>query len=96
MRPSTGSCWPSVRLRPRGGELAVLPELIDGLDLKGCLVSLDALACQPGIANRIVSRGGDYLITLKGNQRKAHAEVRDWFAASAFALGAPLRPRADA
>jgi DDE_Tnp_1-associated/Transposase DDE domain len=52
----------------RGGELAVLPELLDGLDLRGCLVSLDALACRPGIAGQIVSRGGDYLITLKGNR----------------------------
>src|SRR5919107_5325773 len=78
------------------GELTVLPELLDGLDLRGCLVSLDALACRPEIAERIVGRGGDYLITLKGNQRKVHAEVRDWFAANAFAPGAPLRPCFDA
>ena len=31
----------------KGGELGVLPELLDGLDLRGCLVSLDALACRP-------------------------------------------------
>jgi predicted transposase YbfD/YdcC len=80
----------------KGGELAVLPELLDGLDLAGCLVSLDALACQPAIAERIVGRGGDYLLALKGNRKKAHAEVKAWFAASAFALGAPLRPCFDA
>jgi predicted transposase YbfD/YdcC len=80
----------------KGGELAVLPELLDSLDLRGCLVSLDALACRPGIAERIVGRGGDYLLALKGNQRKVHAEVRDWFAANAFAPGAPLRPCFDA
>jgi hypothetical protein len=68
----------------RGGELAVLSDLLDGLEPRGCLVSLDALACQPGIAERIVGRGGDYLLTLKGNRKKAHAEVRDWFAANAF------------
>ena len=79
-----------------GGELAALPELLDGLDLRGCLVGLDALAGRPEIAERIVSRGGDYLITLKGNQRKAHTEVKAWFAANAFALGAPLRPCFDA
>ena len=38
-----------------------------------------------------------HLITLKGNQRKAHAEVKDWFASNAFAPGASLRPcREDA
>src|ERR671912_1134937 len=78
------------------GELTVLPELLDGLDLRGCLVSLDALACRPEVAAQIAARGGDYLITLKGNQGKVHAEVRDWFAANAFALGAPLRPVFDA
>ena len=80
----------------KGGELAALPELLDGLDLKGCLASLDALACQPPVAGQIVSRGGDYLITLKGNQRKADAEVKGWFASNAFALGASLRPCFDA
>src|SRR3954468_23854272 len=80
----------------KGGELAVIPELLDGLDLAGCLVSLDALACQPGIAERVVGRGGDYLLALKGSRKKAHAEVRDWFAANAFALGASLRPCFDA
>ena len=78
------------------GELTVLPDLLDGLDLGGCLVSLDALACRPEIAERVVSRGGDYLLTLKGNRKKAHTEVKGWFAANAFALGAPLRPCFDA
>ena len=73
------------------GELTVLPELLDGLDLCGCLVSLDALACRPEIAQQIGRRGGDYLITLKGNQRKVHAEVRDWFATNAFARGGSLQ-----
>jgi predicted transposase YbfD/YdcC len=80
----------------KGGELAVLPELLDGLDLEGCLVSLDALACHPAVAERVVSRGGDYLMTLKANRKKAHAEVRDWFATNAFALGTPLHPCFDA
>jgi hypothetical protein len=59
------------------------------------LVSLDALACRPEIAARVVGRGGDCLLTRKGNQRKAHAEVKAWFAANAFAPGAPLRPFFD-
>src|ERR671927_1274430 len=71
----------------KGGELAVIPELLDGLDLRGCLVSLDALACHPGIAERILGGDGNYLLALKGNRKKAHAEVKAWFATHAFALG---------
>ena len=78
------------------GELTVLPDLLDGLDLHGCLVSLDALACRPDIAGHIIGQGGDYLLALKGNRKKAHAEVKAWFATNAFALGAPLRPVFDA
>jgi predicted transposase YbfD/YdcC len=48
------------------------------------------------IAERIVGRGGDYLLALKGNRGKAHAEVRAWFATNAFAPGAGLRPVFDA
>ena len=36
------------------------------------------------------------MLTLKGNRGRAYAEVRDWFATNAFALGAPLRPCFDA
>jgi predicted transposase YbfD/YdcC len=80
----------------KGGELAVLPDLLDGLDLRGCPVSLDALACHPEVAGRITGRGGDYLLALKGNRKKAHAEVKAWFATNAFAPGASLRPCFDA
>src|SRR4029079_18265572 len=76
------------------GELTVLPDLLDGLDLHGCLVSLDALACRPDIAGHIIGQGGDYLLTLKGNRKKAHAEVEAWFATNAFARrAAPSRLR---
>src|SRR3954470_3512252 len=78
------------------GELSVLPSLLDGLDLRGCLVSLDALAGRPEVATQIIGRGGDYLLALKGNQTKAHAEVRRWFEANAFSLGGSLRPCCDA
>jgi predicted transposase YbfD/YdcC len=78
------------------GELSVLPGLLDGLDLRGCLVSLDALACRPDVAEQITARGGDYLLALKANRRKAHAAVQDWFAAQAFDRGAPLRACFDA
>src|SRR3954468_9456013 len=78
------------------GELSVLPSLLDGLELRGCLVSLDALACRPEIAAQITGRGGDYLLTLNGNQKKAHAAVKSWFEANAFALDGSLRPCFDA
>jgi predicted transposase YbfD/YdcC len=80
----------------KGGEAAAVPAVLDGLRIEGCLVSLDALSCRREIAEHIVSRGADYLLTLKGNQGKAHDEVRAWFAEHAFDRGADLRPCLDA
>lgn len=80
----------------KGGETSALPAMLDGLRLDDCLVSLDALSCRREVAEHIVSRGADYLLTLKANQGKVHDEVRAWFAAHAFDRGAELRPCFDA
>jgi predicted transposase YbfD/YdcC len=79
----------------QAGELSALPAVLDGLNLKGCLLSLDALGCQRTTAEEIVGRGGEYLLTLKANQGTIYQEVQSWFAAHAFARGATLRPRLD-
>jgi predicted transposase YbfD/YdcC len=80
----------------KGGETSALPAVVDGLRLDGCLVSLDALSCRREAAEHIVSRGADYLLTLKANQGRMHDEVRAWFAEHAFDRGADLRPCHDA
>lgn len=59
----------------KGQELAALPDLLALLDVRGCLVSLDALGCQPAIAAQISQQGGDYLLALKGNQATLLAEA---------------------
>src|SRR4051794_12142370 len=74
---------------PGAGERAAVPALLDGLDLTGCLVTLDAGFCQKGIAREIRARDADYLVCLKANQRKLHAAVRAWFDQRCLARGVP-------
>ena len=83
------------RVAEKGGEPAVLEDLLAGLDVRGALVSLDAASCHPNAAGAIVARDADYLIALKGNSRALHAATRDWFAAHAFTVGGGLRPCSD-
>ena len=64
----------------KGGELAAVPELLRALELRGCLVSLDALGCQRDIAGLIRERGADYLLAVKGNQPTLHQALDDAFA----------------
>lgn len=54
--------------RAKSNEITAIPELLDALDLRGALVSIDAVACQPAIAQRILSAQGDYLLAVKNNQ----------------------------
>lgn len=50
----------------RGGKVAAVQDVLDGLCLDFCLVSLDALSCRREVAGHIVARGADYLLTLTG------------------------------
>lgn len=56
-------------------ESAAVLKLLDFLSLKGRIVTTDALNCQREIARRIVAKGGDYALALKGNHRALHDEV---------------------
>jgi predicted transposase YbfD/YdcC len=79
----------------KSNEITAVPELLDTLDLKGNIVTLDAMGCQKAIASKILERGADYLVTLKANQGKIFAAVRDHCLETCFALGASNRPASD-
>lgn len=52
----------------KSNELSAIPQLLETIYLKGFLVSIDAQGCQKAVAGQIVGKGGDYLLTVKGNQ----------------------------
>jgi predicted transposase YbfD/YdcC len=52
----------------KSNEITAIPALLKMLDLEGCVVTIDAIGCQTEIANQIVEQGGDYLLSVKGNQ----------------------------
>lgn len=64
-------------------EITAIPVLLDTLaeggQLKGALVTIDAMGCQGDIAGKILEHGGDYLLALKGNQPTLEADVADYF-----------------
>lgn len=66
---------------PEGSnEIAVIPDLLEALDLKGATVTIDAIGCQKEIAEKIVEQGGEYLLALKANQKTLFNAVQDLFA----------------
>lgn len=64
-------------------EITAIPDLLDHLaetdQLKGALVTIDAMGCQVAVADKIVEHKADYLLALKGNQPTLEAEVADYF-----------------
>jgi hypothetical protein len=59
----------------KSNEIRAIPELIKVLDIAGCLVTIDAMACQKEIVNLISQKGGDYIIALKKNQKNLYKSV---------------------
>src|SRR5262245_24770860 len=73
-------------------EIAAVPELLAVLDLEGALVTLDAAGCQKATLGQIREQGGDYLVTVKGNQPALQKAIRAAFdrAAEADCAGCDL------
>jgi predicted transposase YbfD/YdcC len=64
-------------------EITAIPEILDELaeakQLKGAMVTIDAMGCQVDIADKIVAHEADYLLALKGNQPTLETDVEDYF-----------------
>jgi predicted transposase YbfD/YdcC len=63
----------------KSNEIKAIPKLLNLLDIKGCIVSIDAMGCQKSIAKDITEKGGDYLFSLKGNQGTLHQDAQFFF-----------------
>ena len=65
-----------VKTSEKSNEITAIPELLKLLDLKGNIVTIDAMGCQKKIAKQIIEQEGNYVFNLKGNQSSLHDDVR--------------------
>ncbi len=63
----------------KSNEITAIPELLKILEIKGCLVTIDAMGCQREIAEKIIDAKADYVLAVKENQPNLHAAIRDFF-----------------
>lgn len=61
----------------KGNEITAIPKLLELLDLDGALVTIDAIGCQKGIAQKIMDRGGDYVLVVKANQKRLLQDIQE-------------------
>ncbi len=63
----------------KSNEITAVPELIDLIDVEGCIVTADAMSCQKEIAAKIADNKADYVLALKDNQATLKNDVADYF-----------------
>ena len=68
-----------VKVADKSNEITAIPELLQLLELRGCLVTIDAAGTQTKIAATILDRQADYLLALKKNQKGLAEDVQTLF-----------------
>ena len=75
-----------VKVADKSNEIVAIPALLDMMTIAGAIVTIDAMGCQRGIAQKIVDSKADYVLALKGNQGTLREDV-ELFAAEQKANG---------
>ena len=76
---SLGVCFGQVKTEEKSNEITAIPELLELLDIKGMIVTIDAMGCQKKIMEKIAEKESEYVISLKGNQGTIHSDVKEFF-----------------
>jgi predicted transposase YbfD/YdcC len=63
----------------KSNEITAIPKLLEALELSGTVVTIDAMGCQRGIAEKIVAKQADYILAVKENQGSLLDGIRDSF-----------------
>jgi len=74
-----GLCLGQVKTDAKSNEITAIPKLLEVLALAGRIVTIDAMGCQTNIARAIHAKGGDYVLSLKGNHGLFHDEIKTFF-----------------
>jgi len=68
-----------VQVAEKSNEIVAIPELLELLTVKGCIVTIDALGCQKTVVEKIRTKEADYVVTVKRNQPSLHDFLKEQF-----------------
>jgi len=72
-------CLGQMKVDGKSNEITAMPILLKMMDIKGSVVTADALNTQKDIAGQIVDQGGDYVLALKGNHQLLYEDTKLFF-----------------
>ena len=74
-----GFCLGQKAVEEKSNEITAIPELLEKLQIKGQIVTIDAMGTQKDIAEKIRYKRADYVLAVKGNQGTLYEELREYF-----------------
>lgn len=74
-----GFCLGETRVDDKSNEIIAIPKLLDHLNIKGHIITTDAMGCQTAIVKKIRKKQADYVLALKGNQGSLYNDVKQYF-----------------
>lgn len=72
-------CIGQYEVAEKSNEIKAIPQLLDLLDISGCIVTIDAMGCQRAITEQIVEKGADFVIGVKENQPNLRKAIETTF-----------------
>lgn len=68
-----------IKTDEKSNEITAIPKMLDTLNVKGAVVTIDAMGCQVDIAEKIIDREANYLLALKKNQLNLYESAEEYF-----------------
>lgn len=79
-----GFCLGQKAVEEKSNEIIAIPELLDKIQIKGQIVTIDAIGTQTAIAEKIRKKRADYVLALKRNQNSLYEDVQEYFSDKEF------------
>ena len=68
-----------LKTEEKSNEITAIPQLLDMLALKDATITIDAMGCQIKIAEKIINKDADYVLAVKGNQKRLYNDIKNAF-----------------
>jgi predicted transposase YbfD/YdcC len=75
----SGIVFGQEKVSDKSNEITAIPVLLDNIEIEQQIISIDAMGCQKAIAEKIIDKKADYVLSLKGNQGQLHADIQLYF-----------------
>jgi predicted transposase YbfD/YdcC len=68
-----------VKVDEKSNEITAIPKLLDLIDIKDCIITIDAMGLQTDIVDKIISKEAHYCITVKENHKSLYYDIDEYF-----------------